>query len=373
MMNIAFHIKSATQNTTEGINHLESFIHALRKTYGHAVRLTLVTSAIQKHVQDLACRIPCDEIILWKYHRDSEAVLKQHKIDALFGRAFGIHLQNTITISWLPDFRYQLAPETIGEDLCRARHQIFSGCAEHATYIALMSESTKKDFEAFFPKHALKGRVLKTTSSIPYSLYSEVPMDSLREYALPEKFIYVPIQWWRHKNHISLFHAMRILNERGVHVTAVATGITEDPFAPDHYQRMLDHIREWGISDQMKVLGIVPRTHVFQLIRQSVCVVNPSLFEGFGLSANEAYCIGKHSLLSDIPPHREQVSDEVTYFDPHDPKDLADKLSTIYTTHAHGPDFDLERDARCHYDERLRLSAESFMSIVNEAIAVPKG
>jgi len=64
---------------------------------------------------------------------------------------------------------------------------------------------------------------------------------------------------------------------------------------------------------------MVPREHVLLLIRQSIGVLGPSLFEGWGFGVDEARSVGKRLLISDIPAHREQNPPEAIFFNPQDP------------------------------------------------------
>jgi hypothetical protein len=94
--------------------------------------------------------------------------------------------------------------------------------------------------------------------------------------------------------------------------------------------------------------------------------LNPSLFEGFGLTGDEARSLGKRVLLSDIAAHQEQDPPKATYFNPHDFKDLAEKLSMIWRDVEPGPDVELELEARKSLVRRIHACAESFMSVANE-------
>lgn len=60
--------------------------------------------------------------------------------------------------------------------------------------------------------------------------------------------------------------------------------------------------------------------------RQSRVFVNPSIYEGFGIPTIEALALGVPAVISDIPVYHEVGADLVTYFDPHDPKDIAEKV-----------------------------------------------
>lgn len=65
------------------------------------------------------------------------------------------------------------------------------------------------------------------------------------------------------------------------------------------------------------------------------CLVYSSAMEGFGLPILEGLYAGIHVVASDIPPHREASFgfwDEMTFYDPYSPDDLADKLCTVMKT-----------------------------------------
>jgi glycosyltransferase involved in cell wall biosynthesis len=60
--------------------------------------------------------------------------------------------------------------------------------------------------------------------------------------------------------------------------------------------------------------------------RKSKVLANPSLYEGFGIPTIEALALGVPAVISDIPVYHEVGADLVTYFDPNDPKDIAEKI-----------------------------------------------
>jgi glycosyltransferase involved in cell wall biosynthesis len=62
------------------------------------------------------------------------------------------------------------------------------------------------------------------------------------------------------------------------------------------------------------------------LYRHATAVVQPSLYEGFGLPLAEALAAGGRVLCSDIPAFREVCGPWATYFDPADVDGLAGLL-----------------------------------------------
>ena len=111
------------------------------------------------------------------------------------------------------------------------------------------------------------------------------------------------------------------------------------------------------MRDRFIVLGWVPHGHTFDLIRQSVAVLQPSLFEGWSTTVEETKSIGKAIVMSDIPIHREQSPAGAIYFDPNDAASLAEGLIQVFDTCSPGPDLALEALARQALPERTRAYA----------------
>ena len=76
-------------------------------------------------------------------------------------------------------------------------------------------------------------------------------------------------------------------------------------------------------------LGIVPYLDLMSLMRHSVAVINPSRFEGWSTTVEEAKSMGKSILLSDISVHREQAPDRAAFFSPDNPQALADAMASM--------------------------------------------
>jgi len=104
-------------------------------------------------------------------------------------------------------------------------------------------------------------------------------------------------------------------------------------------------------------------------MRQSVATLNPSLFEGWSTTVEEARSIGKRVVLSDICVHLEQDPPGATYFDRNNPDDLAHKLYELWQELTPGPDIVMETKARESLPARLAEFGERFFSIAKETSA----
>lgn len=71
---------------------------------------------------------------------------------------------------------------------------------------------------------------------------------------------------------------------------------------------------------------MIPYPHLASLMRASTALLNPSQFEGWSTTVEEARVMGVPMLLSDLDVHREQMGTDALYFDRHSAQSLADAL-----------------------------------------------
>jgi glycosyltransferase involved in cell wall biosynthesis len=386
-MKIGFHLTGGDR-WRGGTSHLEVFLQALRQHFSGRVKLCLLVPEDRARSMNGLGQV-ADEIVTisalrrwtlpWILDRTSKQalardwlnakMLRRREIDAVFGLCMPYRYSDIPTLSWVYDFQHVHLPEMFSRKERITRAWAFSQTARRSTRIIVMSEAVKKDFQRSYPSYAHKVRAVKTATYVPPSIYESDPKSVTSYYQLPEKFVYLPNQFWRHKNHGLVFNAVKLLKGRGVKTHVVCSGHQGDTNHPLYFADLLRQIADWEIGDQISLLGLVPRHHVFQLMRQSVCVVNPSLFEGFGLSVDEARSTGKKILLSDIPAHREQDVPQGMFFDPRNVEDLAEKLKRIWWDSLPGPDRQMELEARENLPRRLATCAESFIAVVLEVAA----
>lgn len=295
-------------------------------------------------------------------------MLKKNKIAVFFAPSIEYSFSHIKTLSWIPDFQHIQLPDMFSDNEILDRNRRYRKAAKYSSRIILISETAKRDFEVFAPEYTSKVRILPPISLIESSIYSYSLNHVLIKFNLPEKFFFLPNQFWKHKNHCVVFEAIRILKERGIEITVVCAGISYDYRNPNYFSNVSRKISEWKIRNQIIYIGVVPRSDVLGLIRQSIGVINPSLFEGFGFTVEEARSIGKRVILSDIPAHREQNPPKSSFFPVNNVDLLADILEQIWSNSIPGPDEDLEKCAQKEYSKRLQANVEIFLNIVEEAL-----
>ena len=145
-------------------------------------------------------------------------------------------------------------------------------------------------------------------------------------YGLPKQFFFMPNQFWRHKNHELVLDALNILRERGKEVVVAASGKQSDLRTNDYFTSFLEKLNQTGLQNMFKLLGIIPYAHLKSLMMVSSALLNPSLFEGWSTTVEEARSMGTPMILSDLDVHREQMGHDAIYFDRHSAQSLADTM-----------------------------------------------
>jgi glycosyltransferase involved in cell wall biosynthesis len=386
-LNIAFQVMGLG-SWTVGSVYLKNLFFALRNARIEGLTTSLLVNDWNNKTQEFSEFVAADKVIqctlprrgssLWLLNglakrlsgRDTsfEAVLKKNKINAVFGPGLNYRCLRIASLTWLADFQHMRLPQMFSEAERIARDKEYLRSAKLADRIILISEAVKNDFAAFAPQYLNKVRVIRPVCSIADKIYG-LDLDAIvKSYNLPEKFVFMPNQFYKHKNHEVALRALKILKERGIDITLVCTGNPNDYRHSAYFSQLCQKISQWGIRDSFIYLGLIPYEQVLVLIRQSVCVLSTSLFEGWGYTIEEARAVGKKVLVSDIPAHREQGHPKSTYFNPLDAEGLADKLSRIWQESSPGADVNFEQEARRVQSERLRIYAESFFDVVKEAV-----
>jgi glycosyltransferase involved in cell wall biosynthesis len=296
--------------------------------------------------------------------RAAAAEFRAKNIDLVFenARFFGWHLPFP-AIAWLPDFQHRRLPHLFSSPARWRRDLGFRAQIASGRHILLSSESASRDFRRFYPSLASNVSVVRFATQPASDLLTANPSDVKMKYGLPPKYFFLPNQFWRHKNHQVVVDALTILKKRSFDVVVAATGSTEDPREPDYFRSIMGQVEARGLGTNFRYLGMIPSDHVYALMRTSMALINPSRFEGWSTTVEEAKSFGAPMILSDIDVHREQTDGMSRYFGVDDPDALADHLSDASQAEPVVP-----RDLLPNLDERARAFATEFAHAAKSAM-----
>ena len=274
-------------------------------------------------------------------------------------------------IYWIPDFQYKRHPEFFEKTERQMRDMHYEKMLLEEGILVLSSEAAKSDFLTFFPSHRDKAvRVLHFHSIIADDYFEPDPVQICARYGLPKKFVYVANQFWQHKGFETAFEALSRLRKQGVVIPLVCTGSFEDYRNAAYFQQLKELISSNGLESQIYLLGILPRMEQVQIFRCASIVLQPSLFEGWSTSVEDARALGKKIILSDIDVHREQNPLGAVFFEKGNADDLSSRLLSSWQNADLGLNLSLEKEARsCAKDLGLKY-ARNFIEILKEADAL---
>jgi glycosyltransferase involved in cell wall biosynthesis len=292
------------------------------------------------------------------------AEFRAAQIDAVFesARFFGWRLPFPV-VAWLPDFQHRRLPHLFSRAVRWRRDLGFRAQIASNRSILLSSNSALLDLRALYPGLTNNTCVLQFASEPSGNLLAVDPLEVIKEHGVPPRFFFLPNHLWRHKNHQLVLEALSILKRRGLDVVVVASGGVEDPREPGRFTRFMEDIRTKSLTANFLHLGMIPLAHVYALLRMTIALINPSTFEGWSTTVEEAKSFGVPVILSDIDVHLEQTGCTGRYFPVNDAACLADHLEAVWNEG--GPV--VVRDLLPNVEPRVRGFAEGFVNLVRSA------
>lgn len=136
-------------------------------------------------------------------------------------------------------------------------------------------------------------------------------------------FVY-PALTHPHKDHGVAIGAMAVLRERGIDARLILTG---SPGRADQGVREL--IEELDLGDRVEVRGHIPRVELDAALDESVALVYPSRYEGFGAAAVEAMSRGVPVLVASGTGMAEVVAEAGMLLPPGDPREWATAMAAL--------------------------------------------
>ncbi|MGH8104930.1 MAG: glycosyltransferase family 4 protein [Arenimonas sp.] len=271
------------------------------------------------------------------------------------------------TVFWMPDFQHCSYPQYFSAGERNQRNTAVSSTSR-AGHILLSSHSAAKDFRRFFPElFRVQTHVLQFTPLIGENAANTVDSGNLRtKYRLPEKYFFLPNQFWQHKNHLTVIEALHLLPDE---YQVVCTGALDDYRFAEHMATIHALLEKYSLQERFRILGVVPRDEMITLMRESISVINPSLFEGWSTTVEEAKYMGKRLILSDIEVHCEQAPQDAIFFDAKDASALADSMKTVASQFDPETEAARQMHARANYQDAMNRFGSQYLAIAQTIIS----
>ena len=367
-----------------GVNYFKNLLHVI--TGNQSLNVEPVIFISRKANRELLNRFPKIDIIesdvfkrgtlLWLFNKLSnkifhydyylEYLLSKYNIDIVSHVSGRLCLSQIPQIAWIPDFQHKYFPDFFSEIDLKNRDKIFMELAKFCECVILSSDDAKKDFISLYPKYACKAKVLQFV--VPFKRFAYIKEELLEKYQIKDGFLYIPNQFWKHKNHKVVLQALKILKDNGrKDIQVVCSGNTEDYRNVEYFKEITNYIKDNNLQEQFIVLGRIPYRDVQTLMMECKALINPSLFEGWNTMVEEAKSLGKRIILSDLPVHKEQNPPGGIYFDRNNPENLAQAISWVLNEN-NDTDSSLINNAEDQLVRRKKIMSNKYRDILEFVI-----
>ena len=292
-----------------------------------------------------------------------------HRVDGVFelARFFGRRV-GVPAIAWMADFQHRALPQAFSPAGWWKRELGFRAQIGAGREIIVSSRDAQQACERYYPTSAGHTHVVHFATPPPAPMSFEEARRIADGYGLPQEFFFMPNQFWRHKNHLMVASAMALLKARGSAAVIAASGKPVDPRNKEHFGAVGAAIESLGVADRYRILGMIPSRDLAALMQACTALVNPSRYEGWSTTVEEARSAGVPLILSDLAVHREQAGDKASYFSADDPAELADAIQRFV------PPSREERErraleARIDAEARVSQFAAKFAATVERCVA----
>lgn len=267
-------------------------------------------------------------------------------------------------LHWVPDFQHKYLPEMFSAEERARRDRNFAVMARHRRFLLVSSKAAEADCRRFYPDMRAGAFIWSFASSLEAGTGA---FAALRQtYGLPEKFLFAPNQFWKHKDHETLLRAFARARANAPDLALVCTGAGIDYRHPALYGDLRDFVTGNGLDRCVHFLGVVTNDVLSRLFRHAAAVVQASRFEGWSTVVEDAKAFGRPLFISDLPVHLEQAETACSpfhFFRAGDAEHLARELVAAWPGLTPGPDPETERKAGELRRVRALESARAFMAI----------
>lgn len=229
----------------------------------------------------------------------------------VFSHVVGASKAGIRCLPWIPDFQSQRHPEYFPGETASIERQRALDWLREGDGLVVSSMAARDDAVALFDADPARLHVLRFAPKLDGKTLAAPTLRAtvLARHAIDRPYVMLPNQYWEHKNHGLVVAALHALREQGRPLPlVVSTGKTDDLRRPGYFAEFQAALRVAGVSDAYRILGVIDRQDMLVLMAHSVAVLNPSRFEGWSTSVEEAKALGKPVWLSDIGVHREQTA-----------------------------------------------------------------
>ena len=216
--------------------------------------------------------------------------------------------------------RYESEFPEVGEKKeYKARERLFRNIAKFANIILVDSKVGKRQVEESYFQEVTQEKIKILPYIAPDYIYDYLPrIKKNKEDGDKFRYIFYPAQFWKHKNHSNLLKAVKIVKNSFPDIHLLLVGAKKNG-----YDTVLELIKEYGLKDNVTILGYVHDEKMVDLYKNATALIMPSYFGPTNIPPLEAFHLECPVAAADVYGVSEQVGNAAMLFDPNRPEDIA--------------------------------------------------
>ena len=284
-------------------------------------------------------------------------LLASHDIHLLWSlnpETLSMEIPYIVTV-WDLQHRFQpFFPEASVQGEWAKRERKFAATLRRAAYIVSATRDGRDEIERFYQIPSERIKILPyPTPRFALEFAPASASDVAQKYHLPEKYLFYPAQFWPHKNHVGILHALdRLRREHQLDLPVVFVGADKGNLL--HVKRAAQALH---VEDLTYFLGFIPQADLAALYHHALALVFMTFFGPGNLPPLEAFALECPVIASDVTGAAEQIGDAGILVDPKDDLQLALAIKSLHD--------DPQRRATLIQRGKRRASAWTSDNVVN--------
>lgn len=252
-------------------------------------------------------------------------LIRKEKVDILFSPQHGFvanYAAKLVTPAHDLMHRYEPRFPEVRSNF-ESRELCMKSFAKYAACILVDSNLGKKQYkESYMKTRDRRPYVI----SLPFVVPEHVRKAEEEYIKVPGKYVFYPAQFWKHKNHMNLVRAIKILRETIDDIHLVLVGSEKNSC-----KEVKKYISDNGLEHHITILGFVSNENITYLYRHAVGMVMPSYFGPTNIPPLEAMALGCPVAVSGKYAMPEQVGKAGLIFNPDSPEKISDCIRKLWT------------------------------------------
>lgn len=259
-------------------------------------------------------------------------------------------------ILWIPDFQEKHLPELFSKQEIEVKHKEFYRFSQLREKLVLSSQDAFDDFKTYYSDYKNEISILSFSSILPPKTELVLSNELKTKFGIEEEsYFFVSNQFMKHKNHLCVVEAVKILLNKKIPIKVLFSGKLEDYRGDDHIKLIRDFVSKNKLSQSCIFLGLINKKEQLSLMANSKAIIQPSFFEGWSTVVEDAKALNKIIILSDLRIHKEQIQKNAYFFNPNSSNDLADTIIKFLSGNKQAINYDYNLEIERFKSNLLKL------------------